>query len=108
MYYRLYLLVNFFFIACNNFIISLCICILQSQDSASKPTKLVSVVTRVKQGEKEESYQPPAGAQPRPTSDGIMYQNENFNERRIEYEEILLSERTDSQYSQSESYMSER
>lgn len=81
----------------------------QSQDSANRPTKLVSVVTRVKQqGEKEESYQPPAEPQPRPTSDGIMYQNENFNERRIEYEDILLSERTDSQYSQSESYMSER
>ena len=31
-----------------------------------------------------------------------------YNERRIEYEEVLLSERTDSQYSQSESYLSER
>ena len=80
----------------------------QSQDSASRPTKLVSLVTRVKQQGEEESYQPPAEPQPRPTSDGIMYQNENFNERRIEYEDILLSERTDSQYSQSESYMSER
>lgn len=64
------------------------------------------MVTRVKQGEKEEPRPPPAEAQPRPISDGVMYGN--FNERRIEYEDILLSERTDSQYSQSESYLSER
>ncbi len=44
--------------------------------------------------------------QPRPTSDGVIYGQ--YNERRIEYEEVLLSERTDSQYSQSESYLSER
>ena len=79
---------------------------MQSQDSASKPTKLISVVTRVKQGEQEEPKPPPAGPQSRPTSDGMMYGN--FNERRIEYEDVLLSERTDSQYSQSESYLSER
>ena len=78
----------------------------QSQDSASRPTKLISVVTRVKDGEKEEVSKPQSGAQTRPTSDGIMFGT--FNERRIEYEEVLLSERTDSQYSQSESYLSER
>ena len=32
----------------------------------------------------------------------------NYNERRIEYEDVVLSERTESQYSQSESYLSER
>ena len=42
----------------------------------------------------------------RPSSDGVMYGN--FNERRIEYEEVLLSEQSDSQFSQSESYLSER
>ena len=45
-------------------------------------------------------------SRPRPVSDGVMYGN--YNERRIEYEEVLLSERTESQYSQSESYLSER
>ena len=42
----------------------------------------------------------------RPISDGVIYGQ--YNERRIEYEDVLLSERTDSQYSQSESYLSER
>ena len=48
----------------------------------------------------------PASTRQRPVSDGVMYGN--YNERRIEYEEVLLSERTESQYSQSESYLSER
>ena len=49
----------------------------------------------------------PGNPRQRPVSDGVMYGN--FNERRIEYEEVLLSERTtESQYSQSESYLSER
>ena len=48
----------------------------------------------------------PTTSRPRPVSDGAMYGN--FNERRIEYEEVLLSENTESQYSQSESYLSER
>ena len=63
-------------------------------------------MTRVKDGEKEEPNPPQASAPTRPTSDGIMFGT--FNERRIEYEDVLLSERTDSQYSQSESYLSER
>jgi hypothetical protein len=71
----------------------------ESEDSESKPTKLVSVVTQVKN-------QPVAAAtRQRPVSDGVMYGN--YNERRIEYEDVLLSERTESQYSQSESYLSE-
>ena len=48
----------------------------------------------------------PVSTRQRPVSDGVMYGN--FNERRIEYEDVLLSERTESQYSQSESYLSER
>ena len=72
-----------------------------SQDSMCKPTKLVSVVTRVKRDPDD----PQAPAPPRPMSDGVVYGN--FNERRIEYEEVLMSERTDSQFSQSESYISE-
>lgn len=79
-------------------------CYLQSQDSGSRPTKLVSVITQVKQDGGREEPRPQVVAE-RPTSDGIMYGN--FNERRIEYEEVLLSERTDSQFSQSESYLSE-
>ena len=71
-----------------------------SQDSC-KPTKLVSVVTRVKRD--SDNLQAPAPQ--RPMSDGVVYGN--FNERRIEYEDVLLSERTDSQFSQSESYLSE-
>jgi chromosome segregation ATPase len=71
-----------------------------SEDSESKPTKLVSVVTQVR------SEQTPSSSRQRPVSDGVMYGN--FNERRIEYEEVLLSEQTtESQYSQSESYLSE-
>ena len=51
--------------------------------------------------------QAPSSSRQRPVSDGVMYGN--FNERRIEYEEVLLSEQTtESQYSQSESYLSER
>jgi hypothetical protein len=64
----------------------------------------VSVVTRVKKH--EEQYVPAHIPPKRPSSDGVMYGN--FNERRIEYEEVLESERTDSQFSQSESYLSER
>ncbi|XP_064405216.1 disks large homolog 5-like isoform X2 [Halichondria panicea] len=85
-------------------------CETESQDSSgNKPTKLVSMVTAVKRNHDSgaEAYhpQPPQQQPPRPTSDGVIYGN--FNERRIEYEEVLLSERTDSQYSQSESYLSE-
>ena len=78
---------------------------MQSQDSGNKPTKLVSMVTCVK---KHDPAMKPTGSVPatRPSSDGVMYGN--FNERRIEYEEVLLSERSDSQFSQSESYLSER
>lgn len=47
-----------------------------------------------------------ASTRQRPVSDGVMYGN--YNERRIEYADVLLSERTESQYSQSESYLSER
>ncbi len=60
--------------------------------------KLVSVVTTVK----KDKSSPPQ----RPMSDGVVYGN--YNERRIEYEEILQSERTESQYSQTESYLSDR
>ena len=42
----------------------------------------------------------------RPNSDGVVYGN--YNERRIEYEEVLLSEATESLHSQTESYLSER
>ena len=56
---------------------------------------------------RQQRTEPPQQPPPqRPISDGVIYGN--FNERRIEYEEVLLSERTDSQYSQSESYLSER
>ena len=55
---------------------------------------------------KNEAAPSPSSSRQRPVSDGVMYGN--FNERRIEYEEVLLSERTESQYSQSESYLSER
>jgi len=48
----------------------------------------------------------PGSTHQRPVSDGAMYGN--YNERRIEYEDVVLSERTESQYSQSESYLSER
>ena len=71
-----------------------------SQDSC-KPTKLVSVVTRVKRDPEDPQVPTP----PRPMSDGVVYGN--YNERRIEYEDVLLSERTDSQFSQSESCISE-
>ena len=92
-------------------VVSFIFCYPQSQDSSgNKPTKLVSMVTAVKRNHDSgaEAYhpQPPQQQPPRPTSDGVIYGN--FNERRIEYEEVLLSERTDSQYSQSESYLSER
>ena len=75
---------------------------MQSQDSSCKPTKLVSVVTCIKDENGDDSARPPPH---RPVSDGVMYGK--YNERRIEYEDVLLSERTDSQYSQSESYLSE-
>ncbi len=85
---------------------------LQSQDSTSRPTKLISVVTQVKNNRDRAAEEPVSSSKPtsipaqRPSSDGVMYGN--FNERRIEYEEVLLSEQSDSQYSQSESYLSER
>lgn len=61
------------------------------------------MVTRVRAPGKPGSA-PPTSA--RPSSDGLMYGE--YNERRLEYEDILTSERSDSQYSQSESYLSER
>ena len=88
-------------VACSLYCFLLYTCV-QSQDSSSRPTKLVSVVTCVK-GEGQQQAAPIV--QPRPTSDGAMYAN--YNERRIEYEEVLLSEQTDSQYSQSESFVTE-
>ncbi len=63
------------------------------------------MVTRVRgQGGNQGSSVPPTST--RPSSDGMMYGD--FNERRLEYDDILTSERSDSQYSQSESYLSER
>ncbi len=92
----------------NNIPLHACITESQSQDSSSKPTKLVSMVTCVKGDEGGKKVAPKTTHLPvtRPSSDGVMYGH--FNERRIEYEEVLLSERSDSQYSQSESYLSER
>ena len=68
--------------------------------------KLMSVVTCVKNREKAPKEISSPKTTTRPSSDGVIYGN--FNERRIEYEDVILTETSDSQYSQSESYLSER